>query len=203
MVQFRVGMGMRNNFKNLFYKKYFTEIDPSVRYSILNSNENQDVLSEKEYELLQRVLEIRHENTTDFSVDKFLWNCVHLRELYKLKTKPIIRYFIRSDEYEVFEELKLEELIELDEKYSDVIFYEFFNSFLRYASTIKKTEKTFWSIRIIPEKEFFKKQLEQIWQMSDGVTELIAEKRSILKIWNDAAMFYKSYFNAINYSQEV
>ena len=121
----------------------------------------------------------------------------------QVKDKPIIRYFIRSDEYEVFEELKLEELIELDEKYSDVIFYEFFNSFLRYASTIKKTEKTFWSIRIIPEKEFFKKQLEQIWQMSDGVTELIAEKRSILKIWNDAAMFYKSYFNAINYSQEV
>ena len=38
---------MRNNFKNLFYKKYFTEIDPSVRYSILNSNENQDVLAKK------------------------------------------------------------------------------------------------------------------------------------------------------------
>ena len=46
-------------------------------------------------------------------------------QLYRLKTKPIIKYLVKSDEYLVFDELVLDDFVYEEQNKKKYLFFEF------------------------------------------------------------------------------
>lgn len=193
MEQFLAGMDMKNNLNHPLKKKYYQEISPVKRREILFSEDFiHSFTSQEEYERVNKIFHIRHAQDETLKIDRLLWNCVHLLELYVLKTKRIIKHIVKSEQYEVFDSLNFTQLIN-EKEFEDAIFNEFINTFYRYASTIKPTRKAFFGLKQVPQ-DVAEKLHEDIWKMSEGITQLTDEKRKILSVWNDAAEAFLQNF---------
>jgi len=184
---------MDHSFEDVQILEYYLEHEPEKRREILHSSDFIECFSDSDYQIIVDLFHKRHGNSEKISKDKFLWNCVHLMQLYRLKTKPIIKYLVKSDEYLVFDELVLDDFVYEEQNKKKYLFFEFVNTFLRYSKTI---DNSFSSKRKVTDKHLraYEKIENDIFQMSDGISELLENKKDVLNIWNKAANFFLNYY---------